>query len=196
MSKLLQLYDKRNAAVNATRAFLDAKQAVSDSLSADDSAIYDKMENEISALTKEIDRESRLSAIENDLKKPTTTPILGQPETSVQVGHKLDGVQTGHQNGRAKDEYRAAFWTAMKSKDGLEISVKNALSEGVNADGGYLVPDEYERKIIDTLEEENIFRRLANVIQTSSGGNIVTREKPPVSATKVRSCQWQNQNAG
>ena len=49
MSKLLELYAKRNQAVGATRAFLDGRRAVSDTLSAEDSATYDRMEAEISA---------------------------------------------------------------------------------------------------------------------------------------------------
>ena len=45
--------------------------------------------------------------------------------------------------------------------------------------GGYLVPDEYERTLVEALEEENVFRQLARVIQTSSGDR-----KIPVVATK------------
>lgn len=33
----------------------------------------------------------------------------------------------------------------------------------------YLVPDEFERKLVEALTEENIFRQLATVIKTSSG---------------------------
>src|SRR5690625_7051326 len=47
------------------------------------------------------------------------------------------------------------------------------------SEGGYLVPDEFERTLIQTLEEENIFRKLAKVIQTSSGD-----KKIPVVVTK------------
>ena len=34
--------------------------------------------------------------------------------------------------------------------------VNNVLQEGVDADGGYLVPEKYDRRLIDTLSEENI----------------------------------------
>ena len=47
------------------------------------------------------------------------------------------------------------------------------------SEGGYLVPDEYERTLVEALEEENVFRQLANVIRTSSGDR-----KIPVVATK------------
>ena len=55
----------------------------------------------------------------------------------------------------------------------------NALEEGTDSEGGYLVPDEYERTLVEALEEENVFRQLANVIRTSSGDR-----KIPVVATK------------
>ena len=47
--------------------------------------------------------------------------------------------------------------------------IRNALQEGTDSEGGYLVPDEFERTLVKALEEENIFRKLAKIIQTSSG---------------------------
>ena len=38
-------------------------------------------------------------------------------------------------------------------------NVSNVLQEGVDADGGYLVPEEYDSRLIDGLEEENIIRK-------------------------------------
>jgi HK97 family phage major capsid protein len=55
----------------------------------------------------------------------------------------------------------------------------NALRIGTDADGGYTVPDEFERQLIEGLAEENIFRNFANVIRTSSGDR-----KIPVVASK------------
>lgn len=47
--------------------------------------------------------------------------------------------------------------------------MRNDLHVGTDTEGGYLVPDEFERKFIEALEEENIFRQMATVIKTSSG---------------------------
>jgi HK97 family phage major capsid protein len=62
--------------------------------------------------------------------------------------------------------------------------VTNALQVGTDSEGGYLAPDEFERTLIEALEEENIFRKLANVITTSSGDR-----KIPVVASKG-SASW------
>ena len=70
MSKILELYDKRNKVVNTARAFLDSRSAVSETLNATDAAAYERMEDEIISLNKQIERENKLSAIENDLRQP------------------------------------------------------------------------------------------------------------------------------
>ena len=66
----------------------------------------------------------------------------------------------------------------MRSKS-VSHEVFNALQIGTDSEGGFLVPDEYERTLVDTLQEENIFRRLAHVISTESGDR-----KIPVVASK------------
>ena len=57
--------------------------------------------------------------------------------------------------------------------------MQNALQVGTDSEGGYLVPDEFERTLIEALQEENIFRQLATIITTSSGDR-----KIPVVASK------------
>ena len=74
----------------------------------------------------------------------------------------------GTKTGRATDEYRKAFWNGMRNKV-LSYEVQNALTIGTDSEGGYLVPDEYEKKLVEALEEEVFFRNLATVIKTSSG---------------------------
>lgn len=60
--------------------------------------------------------------------------------------------------GRASDAYKDAMLSAMRSNF---RNVSNVLQEGVDADGGYLVPEEYDRRLIDVLDGENIMRSLA-----------------------------------
>jgi len=66
----------------------------------------------------------------------------------------------------------------MRSKSPMPVAL-NALQVGTDSEGGYLVPDEYERTLVEALEEENIFRQMAKIIRTSSGDR-----KIPVVATK------------
>lgn len=158
MSQTLELREKRAKAWEAAKAFLDAKAKDGAFASAEDAATYDRMEQEVMDLGKQIDRLERQAAIDAELAKATSTPITNQPNG------KADG---DSKQGRASDEYKRAFWNSMRNK--MSYEVQNALSIGTDSEGGYLVPDEYERKLVQALEDEVFFRSLANVIKTSSG---------------------------
>ncbi len=56
------------------------------------------------------------------------------------------------------------------------------MQEGVDADGGYLVPEEYYDRLIGVLEEENIMRSLGNVITTSGEHKINIAATKPAAA--------------
>ncbi|WKV08410.1 phage major capsid protein [Thermoanaerobacterium sp. CMT5567-10] len=166
MSKILELREKRAKVWEAAKAFLDSKRGNDGLLSPEDTATYEKMEADVVALGKEIERLERQAAIDLELSKPVSNPITNKPAPQGET-----------KTGRATDEYRNAFWKAMRSK--LSFDVQNALQIGTESEGGYLVPDEFERTLVEALEEENIFRQIANVITTSSGDR-----KIPVVASK------------
>jgi HK97 family phage major capsid protein len=166
MNKILELREKRAKAWDAAKAFLDSRRGNDGLISPEDTATYDKMEEEVINLGKEIDRLERQAALDLELSKPVNSPIVNKP---------LQNNET--KTGRATDEYKESFWKAMRNK--LSYDVQNALEVGTDSEGGYLVPDEFERTLIEALEEENIFRGLANVITTSSGDR-----KIPVVASK------------
>ena len=176
MSKLLELREKRAKAWDATKQFLDAKRGADGMLSEEDTATYDKMEQDVMNLGKEIERLERQAAIDAELSKATSTPLTGKP------GARM-GKDEKEKTGRASDEYKCSFWNAMRVKAPMP-SVLNALQEGTDSEGGYLVPDEFERTLVEALEEENVFRTLAHVIRTSSGDR-----KIPVVASKG-SANW------
>lgn len=171
MSKILELREKRAKAWDAAKQFLDAKRGADGMLSEEDTATYDKMEQDVMNLGKEIERLERQAAIDAELSKATSTPLTGKP------GAKM-GKDEKEKTGRASDEYKGSFWNAMRVKAPMP-SVLNALQEGTDSEGGYLVPDEFERTLVEALEEENVFRTLAHVIKTSSGDR-----KIPVVASK------------
>ena len=167
---ILELREKRAKAWEAAKAFLDSHRNEKGILTAEDDAAYTRMEQEITDLGKEIARLERQEALEAELNLPVNKPITSKP---------MNGKpEEGNKTGRAAEEYRTNFWNMMRSKAPMP-AVVNALQIGTDSEGGYLVPDEYERTLVEALEEENIFRQLAKVIQTSSGDR-----KIPVVATK------------
>jgi len=158
MNQIQELREKRAKAWDAAKAFLDTKRGTDGLLATEDVATYDKMEADVVNLGKEIDRLERQVALDAELNKPTADPLTSKP-----AANGMDA-----KSGRASDEYKKAFWNIMRAKN-PRYDVVNALQIGTDSEGGYLAPDEFERTLVTALEEENIFRKLAKVIQTSSG---------------------------
>lgn len=165
MSKIMELREKRAKVWEQAKAFLDERRGEDDLLSAEDAATYEKMETEVVNLGKEIERLERQAALDLELSQATSQALKTVPG----VGEEKQG--------RATDEYTRAFWKHMRNRGDFEV--RNALTIGTDSEGGYLVPDEFERTLIEALEEENIMRQLAKVITTSSGD-----KKIPVVASK------------
>ncbi len=170
MNKILELREKRAKAWEAAKNFLDSKRGADGLLSAEDTAAYDKMEADVVALGKEIERLERQANIDAELARPTSNPITNQPGA---------GCGEEPKTGRASEAYRADMLKALRTNF---RSVSNLLQEGVDADGGYLVPEEYDRRLIDVLDEENIMRRLSTHITTSGEHKInIAATKPAAS---------------
>lgn len=168
--KLQELIAKRAKVWEEAKAFVDSHQKENGTLSAEDTATYEKMEAEITDLTAAIDRERRAEERETELSKPVNAPITTKPGVTSQVEEKT---------GRASDEYRKGMLLALRSNF---RQITNVLQEGVDADGGYLVPEEYDKRLIDVLEEENIMRGLATRITTSGEHKInIAATKPAAS---------------
>lgn len=167
---ILELREKRNKAWEAAKAFLESHRTEKGTLTAEDDATYTQMEQEINDLGKEIARLERQEALEAELNRPVNQPLTTKPGS---------GRGEEPKTGRASDEYRKAMLDAFRSNF---KRVSNVLQEGVDADGGYLVPEEYDRRLIDTLSEENIMRRLATIITTSGEHKInIAATKPAAS---------------
>lgn len=168
MNTILELREKRAKAWDDAKTYLDSKRGKDGMISLEDTAVYEKMEKEVVDLGKEIERLERQANIDAELSRPTAAPITNKP------GSNMNGEE---KKGRASSEYKQAFWKAMRNKNIYDV--QNALQIGEDSEGGFLVPDEFEKTLIDSLEEENIFRNIAKVITTSSGDR-----KIPVVASK------------
>ena len=181
MNEILAMREKRANLWNAAKAFLDTHRGTDGMLSAEDDATYNKMVDDVDRMGKEIVRMERAEAMDIELSKATSTPLASVPAAGMVIGENA-------KKGRASEEYSKNFWAAMRNKAVLP-EIMNALQVGTDSEGGYLVPDEYERTLIEALQEENIFRQLAHVIRTSSGDR-----KIPVVASKG-SASWIDEEA-
>ena len=165
MDKVLAMREKRAALWENAKAFLE-EHTHDGRLSAEAAKAYEQMEQEVLALGKDIERMERQAILDAQLSQPTMTPITNTP----------NGRVGAEKTGRASDAYREAMLRALRSKF---QRVDNELIEGTDASGGYLVPEEYDHRLIDVLHEENVLRPLATTITTSGEHKInITATKP------------------
>ena len=158
MSKILELRTKRNTLWEQTKDFLEKNRGENGLVKAEAVEQYNKMAQEVKDLGAEIERLEQQAQIEAQLSAPTSSPVHADPKN----GAKKDVKPT------ATAEYAENFWNMIRNR-GHYGEVRNALSVGEDSEGGFTVPDEFEKKLVEALEENNIFRGMATVIRTSSG---------------------------
>ena len=166
---LLEMIDKRNQAWNAAKAFVESRRGKDGLLSAEDAKTYTEMEQKVKDYSAEIERLQAMEAMDAEMSKPLNAPLTGKPM----------GADKPKKTGRASDEYKKGILTALRTNF---KQIVNVLQEGVDADGGYLVPEEYDTRLIETLTDENIIRSLATTITTSGDHKINIASTAPAAA--------------
>ena len=161
MSTILELRAKRANLWEQTKSFLEEHRGANGLVAADAVETYEKMVADVQALGTEIDRMEQQMEMDAKFSAPTSDPVRGgfKPE----AGNKVHPTAT--------EAYNKAFWEMVRGN--VTPEVRNALSVGTDAKGGYTVPDEFERQLIQALEESNIFRQMAHVIHTDSGTHAI-----------------------
>lgn len=170
---IVEMREKRAKLWATMEGFLDTHRNANGVLSADDDTTYTNMEKDLNDLSNEIRRMERREAIEAELNKPVNTPITEKPQGA-----------PAEKQGRASNAYKEDFGLALRGRP----LVHNVLSVGVDADGGYLVPEEFEHQIVDGLKEANVVRTLAKTITTQA------ERKIPI-AVGHSVAQWTEENA-
>lgn len=162
------LIEKRKKLWEGAKAFVESKRDKDGLLTDEDIKTYSEMEAKIKALGDEINRMKEQELLENELKKATSVPLTQKPGMNEEI-----------KTGRASDTYKKAMLNALRSNF---RQVSNILQEGNDSSGGYLVPDEYDARLIQGLTDENILRKLGTVIKTSGQHKINIAGTKPAAA--------------
>lgn len=162
MNKILEMIDKRNKAWDTAKNFVEEKQDKDGLLSEEDAKVYNELEKKVRDYGVQIERLKEMEEMDKELSKPINKAITEKPQNN-QVEQKEE------KKGRARNEYKDAMLKALRSNF---RNVNNILQEGVDTDGGYLVPEEYDKRLIEKLKAENIVRGLATVIPTAGNHKI------------------------
>ncbi|WP_298648228.1 phage major capsid protein [uncultured Granulicatella sp.] len=169
MTNLQNLIEKRAKAWEGAKAFVESKKDKDGLLKEEDVQTYNEMEAKIAQFSSEIERVSRMEQMEKELSKPMNTPLTGKP-----MAEKMQS-EKEQKNAMHKDAMLKALRSNFRQVD-------NVLQEKVDADGGYLVPEEYDNRLIQSLEGENIMRQLGHTITTSGDHKINIAATTPAAA--------------
>lgn len=165
----------------------------------DEVAEMDKHMRESDRITAAASRQERLEAQEATLAKPAER----KSEPEINDGRKIEisspekmfrfgKLQAFKGKNAERDAYYSGKWlmaTVMKHgparqwcRDKGMALEQRVQTEGINSAGGFLVPDEMERAIIDLREQFGMFRSNARVLPMSSDHMLIPRRAGGVTA--------------
>ncbi len=150
-------YTQRADLLKQMRAFSDAHPTMSDEQVKE----YEGIEASYDAIDARIKQDEALQAREDSMTKPTSTPIVSDPAAAVIETDDYVAGFDAYLAGRSMGEYRAV------------------MTEGVDAEGGYIVPESYQKKVIEKLNTMGRTRSISNVIGTESTLNIPVEGDAP-----------------
>lgn len=158
-----KLKGKRAALITDNRKVLDTAKAENRTLTADEETAYENRETQIDAYEKDITRWDAQLTREHELNQVPNSPFKPELATNGQPVNKL-----------ATKEYYDLFFNKYlrKNKEHVGAEVFNALEVGTDAEGGYLVPEEWAADLIRELPEIVVMRKYARTIQTRGDRNL------------------------
>lgn len=165
MKKSDELKNQRQAVWNEAKNFLD-KATQNGAISDEDAAKYEKFEKQIDDYDKTINFYMRQEKKEmQDFladKEAGKCSRVGDEEANTESRRKFSNVTTSKM-------YKNAMLDAVKSNFHNTAEI---LREGVEQNGGYLVPAEWHDTILTKLEQENVMRQICTQIETSTKHNV------------------------
>lgn len=152
MDRVLELRNRKAKLVAEARALLDRAEGEKRGLSSEEQASYDKMMEDVSKCSADVQREERLAALEAELRDIPPAPRPGNPGATPEE-RKLSAFRSFLQTGNAA-EYRA-------------------LANDSDAAGGYLhAAEQFVARLISGLNNNVFVRKYATVLPVTSADSI------------------------
>ena len=157
---ITELKQLRAQRIKEMRELLEISNQEGRPMSSEETEKYDRIEADVDSYTATVDRREKQLKTESSIND-----IVSEARVSSKAMTKSQRLDT--------DEYRNAFQKYMRfGANALVGDEARALTEGSNSEGGYLCETVLERRLIKTLEDQNIMRQLSLVINTTSDRNI------------------------
>jgi len=156
MSFINELSEKRANLVKQAQNVLDNAQKENRSVNAEEQANFDKIMVEVDSIKKDIDNRSKIAGLENK------SVILPKAEDKEEVKHFSQ-----------KASYRKAFDSYCRhGRSGMNSQELRDLEVGTSTEGGNITAQEYEKALLQGMDEFNFMRKICTVITTASDRNI------------------------
>jgi HK97 family phage major capsid protein len=157
---ITELKNKRAGLVVQMRSLLDSAAKAGRDLNADEQTTYANLEKDVDGIGARVTREESLATVENNLRGQRDGEY--RPAVAASSSKNAPRVQSS-------DKYREAFCNYMLGGRG---DFQNVLSTGVDTDGGYLLPEEFDSNIQKLLYSLDPMRQLATVKTSTTLVNI------------------------
>lgn len=192
--KTQEMREKRASLVTEARKLLESADTEKRTLNGEEEAQWERINGEIDRLGLEVEadeqstRRTRVTHLEQDLR--SRSDRLPVPRYDVRELGELNALAALPVEHRARvklstPEYEAAFWVQMRGGSSIltpeEMRVLRdpelrALQIGTPAEGGNLVPTDFERTLIEIMREANVMRQIATVRTFGNDRDIPIRD--------------------
>ena len=176
--------EDRQTALNSARAIIELAEKEGKDLTPDQDSEYTRYIEDVADLDKKIKRVDKL----NELNAEAEEKIL---EKATEENKSVDELKS-----IAKEQSKV-FWKYMRkgltglTSDERTIFETRAQSEGVDSEGGFLVPNEFSGDLERALLAYGGMRSVAKIIKTGTGQ---TLDWPTVNSTALQG-EWLAENA-
>jgi HK97 family phage major capsid protein len=141
-------------ALGAGRAILDKAEKEGRSLSAEETAAWDKAILDVRKFKDELSKCEEQVRLEDEFRAPASSPIVEPPGSG----------EAAQRSGKEEMERRVFCKLLREGKSALSDVEIRALQIGPSSSGGYLVPVEFAKNIILKLKDEVFVRSRATVL--------------------------------
>jgi len=174
-----ELLKAKNEAKVKAEAILAPAVKDNRDLTADETGRYDACVAEVAKFDNLIAKASQVSGWNTELSQPNGKAI--RPTTAAQ--------KEAQEEFRATAEYKSAVLAhARRGASLVDGQILAVLNEGTSSEGGFVVPQEFDKNLVEKLQIFNPMRSLATVITTASDRNIPIEDS-------IGSASWTDENA-
>ena len=188
MADVQELREKRFKLWTQAKNFLDSHTDAEGLITDEDAATYEGMEKNIITLGNQIDRYERQREMDSQFEEDSrliTKPVFMSIEENPFDWGNGNTKKKKSRHYQTSNQYDNAFWKA--TRENFKV-YDDYLREGLDSQGGFLLPSEFHNELITELTQENVLRQICTVIQTES------QHKLDIVATRP-AASWINEGA-